>query len=71
MMNLAMPAALIVLNVLRGTGDGSRTHVYKCSITDRFLYLFVILVAIVLTFLAIYVIKKDHEKKNKCNYQYT
>jgi hypothetical protein len=63
-----MTAAIIVINVIRGTGDGTIAGIHKCSVTDRFLYLFVIVIAIVLTIVAILIIKKEHAAKRESGY---
>lgn len=49
-----MMAALVIIQCIRGKGDGSGSKVVKCSATDWFLFALLLAIALVLTILGIY-----------------
>jgi hypothetical protein len=58
-----MIVALIIINILRGKGDGSGAGVVKCSRTDWFLFAVFIAIGLVITAAAVIVIKKEFTLK--------
>lgn len=66
-----MMLALFVISALRGTGDGKNgAKVLKCSGTDWFLFILLIVISIVLIILAILDLIRDKKKKVKCGYKF-
>jgi hypothetical protein len=66
-----MMGSLFVISFLRGDGTGAITGVIKCSGIDWTLFALLIIIAIVLTIVAIVLLRKEHNDKVACGYQFT
>jgi len=67
--NIIMMLALFVISALRGTGDGKNgAKVIKCSGTDWFLFILLIVISLILIVLAIWDLKHSDKIKKSCGY---
>lgn len=69
-LNWIMMIILIVIQVVRGKGDGSEAGIIKCSAVDWFLFALLIVIGIVLTIFAIIIIKKEYQEKVEVGYNF-
>jgi hypothetical protein len=54
-----MLLALFIISLIRGKGDGSMTGVIKCSGIDWFLFALLLAISVLLTIVAIFLLRKE------------
>ncbi len=69
-LNFTMMIVLVIIQILRGKGDGSMAGIKKCSAVDWFLFFLLIFIGLVLTIIAIIIINNEYKQKVSAGYHF-
>lgn len=65
-----MMVSLLVISIIRGKGDGSMTGIIKCSPVDWFLFVLLIAIGVVLTIVAVVLVRREYFQKCEVGYKF-
>jgi len=66
-----MILSLLVISILRGDGSGDMTGVEKCNPVDWFLFALLLLIAIILTIVALLILRKEYQEKIEAGWEFS